>query len=279
MFTQQIEKITLVLCGIFVAIALIACAPSANLDGAAQPASPDENMPETGDPLTNTGWNLISLDGTTIATDITLEFAEGMVSGSDGCNGYGATYTMDGDSLTFNTEGFMSTMMACEESIMDIGAAFLTALQNSKTFSLDGDRLTIATDNGALTFERAMAASTGAKPSLENTRWTLKHMVVGGDAVATPPAEADIFLQIKGETASGNAGCNNFNGGVMIDGDELQFGMLATTRMYCESTSDYEQGVLDMLAAVIRYEIDQTSGTLQLFDNSDLLRAEFIADS
>jgi heat shock protein HslJ len=49
--------------------------------------------------------------------------------------------------------------------------------------------------------------------------------------------------------ASGSAGCNNFNGGFTVDGQQLTFGPLATTRKACADPAIGQQET-DYLAAL-----------------------------
>ncbi|MFT3851268.1 MAG: META domain-containing protein [Ilumatobacteraceae bacterium] len=50
-------------------------------------------------------------------------------------------------------------------------------------------------------------------------------------------------------SVSGNAGCNNFNGSVTVDGDSLTFGPLASTMMACTKDALTQQET-DFLAAL-----------------------------
>ena len=54
-------------------------------------------------PLAGTGWTLATLNGeaSLADTEITVNFGEdGRLSGSDGCNRFSTSYTVDGDSIT-----------------------------------------------------------------------------------------------------------------------------------------------------------------------------------
>ena len=57
---------------------------------------------------------------------------------------------------------------------------------------------------------------------------------------------------------SGSAGCNTFSGGVTIEGSELSFGSLATTRMACEdpAVNEQEQAFLLALEGVTDFTVD-----------------------
>ena len=60
--------------------------------------TPDKNEPRH-DPLDGTRWKLQSIFGYEMmeGSTITLEFAESKMSGSSGCNFYGATYAVQQD--------------------------------------------------------------------------------------------------------------------------------------------------------------------------------------
>ncbi len=108
---------------------------------------------ESGGNVTDTAWTLASygdegsatavIDGTTV----TLAFdAEGQAKGSAGCNSFFGGYTAaDGD---FAIGPLGSTMMNCEEPIMQQEFAFLRVLEAATTYAVDGDRLEIAAPDG-----------------------------------------------------------------------------------------------------------------------------------
>lgn len=69
--------------------------------------------------LTGELWEVVSLNDNPPAADttITAQFGEdGTLSGSDGCNRYSASYTVDGAAITI-TPG-IGTMMACPRTTM-----------------------------------------------------------------------------------------------------------------------------------------------------------------
>ncbi|MBA4375792.1 MAG: hypothetical protein C0401_06425, partial [Anaerolinea sp.] len=75
--------------------------------------------------LTNTQWRL-STYGDQLALpnpDVTLNFTEDRISGSDGCNSYGGSYTTDGSNFKVDSD-MVSTLMACDEQIMAQSSAF-----------------------------------------------------------------------------------------------------------------------------------------------------------
>ncbi|WP_193869413.1 META domain-containing protein [Planktothrix mougeotii] len=95
------------------------------------------------DSLSGTNWKLLSWGNekspqTVLKeTEISLQFQDDQISGSSGCNRYFASYTLKDDQLKFGVAG--STQMACPEEIMKQEDQFLSALQASKTFTINSE--------------------------------------------------------------------------------------------------------------------------------------------
>jgi heat shock protein HslJ len=97
----------------------------------------------------NTGTQAVS--SVAAGTRITLEFADGGVRGSGGCNGYSGTFTEGpGGALAFGP--LRTTRMACPQppETMPQEAAFLRALQTVASARREGNRLELRTADGAL---------------------------------------------------------------------------------------------------------------------------------
>jgi heat shock protein HslJ len=92
----------------------------------------------------------------------------------------------------------------------------------------------------------ATACGDDGGASIEGTEWVLATI----DGEGLPESVAPTLLLADG-TASGNAGCNQFTGGYTLDGDQLTFGPLATTRMACvPEVDEIEQAYLARLSSV-----------------------------
>ena len=107
-------------------------------------------------------WQLIEFgpSGSTMPavedSEAGLTFNEdGSVSGSTGCNGAGSEYTVDGDQIEFAP--FVSTLMACEDPIMEQETTFHQVLNGTATYEIDGDTLTLSRDSMVLVFTAAQA--------------------------------------------------------------------------------------------------------------------------
>jgi heat shock protein HslJ len=111
------------------------------------------------------GWHLIDVidaDGNSIATVKTEGLSQSFLivetdgwmrmSGEDGCNGFNGTYSIDGDNIRF-IPPFSQTLRACtfEEGVFT-DDDFQDALLNANRYEIDGDQLTLYTDDTRLIF-------------------------------------------------------------------------------------------------------------------------------
>jgi PKD repeat protein len=108
--------------------------------------------------LEGTSWILA---GTNPGTSITLEFANGTLTGFAGCNSYDAAYTSSkagGGSNVISVGPISVTGRLCSEEIMGQEQAYLASLQTASSYTIDGTSLTLATADGALTYGAVTAA-------------------------------------------------------------------------------------------------------------------------
>ena len=109
-------------------------------------------------PLVGTGWTATGINngrGGVVSlvegTAVTATFdADGRVAGSGGCNPYTGGYRVEGTAVTIREVA--STLRFClgPEGVMDQEAAFLAALGRATRWALDGPRLDLRDDDGAL---------------------------------------------------------------------------------------------------------------------------------
>jgi len=121
------------------------------------PASSEDAAPavNTTEPmLKSTYWKLIALGETLVLTPggqreahLILSDTSNQVSGSGGCNRMFATYTLNGDALTFGEVG--ATKMACPGA-METENAFLPALGRVARWRISGQRLELLDSAGAV---------------------------------------------------------------------------------------------------------------------------------
>ena len=134
---------------------------------ATQPPSAEAPAPaEAGAPaLEGTNWYATGVNNgkqavvsLVLGSEITAVFGEdGSLTGNAGCNNYMTSYTVDGDQIQI--EPAASTMMMCEEAVMEQEMAYLTALTTAATYTIRGDTLELRTADGALAVDYSAVSS------------------------------------------------------------------------------------------------------------------------
>ncbi len=229
---------------------------------------------QQGGDLTGKVWALTELMGKplVVGTGISAEFtADGMVSGSAGCNRYNGTYTVSGSNITFSSP-MASTLMMCEQAVMDQESTYLNALGEAKAFGVSGDQLTLTGGDGS-----KLAVYKAQSQDLAGTDWEVTAYNNGQQAVVGA-LEGTALTASFGEdgTLSGNSGCNNYTGSYEVDGGQITIGPLASTMMMCsdpEGVMDQEAQYLTALQSAASYQIE--GNVLELRTKDDALAALF----
>ena len=115
------------------------------------PQAPTEALP-----LEGTAWILTTIatpetqavSSTIAGTKVTAQFDAGMVSGSGGCNTYHGTYEASASSLTLGP--LTATRKMCEQDVSTQEQRYLSALDATASFTIDGDQLSLFDDAGQM---------------------------------------------------------------------------------------------------------------------------------
>ena len=111
--------------------------------------------------LPGSTWELVAMDGETLAGDAvpTLAFDEqGGVSGSTGCNTFSGEVSIDGNALTFGP--LVTTRMACADPAANAQEeAFLSAMEGVSAYTIDDQGRLVLQGGPELTFEVAAVGS------------------------------------------------------------------------------------------------------------------------
>jgi putative lipoprotein len=102
--------------------------------------------------LEGTSW---ILGDTVPGTEVKALFENGRVSGSAGCNSYSGTYviTTVAGVNKIRIGPLASTMMMCEEAVMEQEQAYQAALQSARSYAVEENILTLFHADGTLLFE------------------------------------------------------------------------------------------------------------------------------
>jgi heat shock protein HslJ len=221
-------------------------------------------------PLRGTNWVLTDrvsigtpLDG--VAVDAV--FGAKRVEGRSGCNGYSSSYTTNGSRMTIKNDG-VSTLIACEGAAGKVEPKYLAALARVGRWRITGRTLTLSTRTGRRLL--VYRASIGAA-ALRGT-WDVTGFYTGS-AVSSPVAGSELTLTFAtGGKASGNGGCNTFEGPFDVSGvDRITIGPLASTRKACADSAlnTQEQQYLAALDLAKTYRV--TGDILTLFRDGDTI--------
>lgn len=270
-------------------IVAVACMPVAEqVDGADQSPVPSTTETSTVEPdehntdasnLENT-WILINYgpEAEPITplpnAQVTATFADGMVQGNASCNSYSAPYTLNGSMITI--EQVVRTEMACiGDGIMQQEDAYLQALHEAQSFSIDGDTLTITYDGGILRFE---SAPPPPEASLEGTLWEL-HTFVEGDAATSLVDGTEITAQFANGQVSGTAGCNQYSGTYTLENTTIAIDLESFTMMACpQSVMQQEDTFVMALESSSQLGLEQDQLTLIHGGGELIFRASDVAE-
>jgi heat shock protein HslJ len=217
--------------------------------------------------LAGTMWEVLNYNNgkeavvsVTLGTHLTADFGtDGKLSGSGGCNTYGADYKTESKKITIGP--IVTTRMMCAQpaGVMDQEAQYLAALESAATYSIDGDKLEMRTaaDAMAALFQRVRPP---AAASLAGTSWTLTSL--GGKTPAGPVITAN--FQEDGSLV-GSGGCNRYNAAYKVSGDKIAIGPAASTMMACpQPVMAQEAAYLKALEQAATFKAD--AAQLTLFD-------------
>jgi heat shock protein HslJ len=129
----------------------------------------------------------------------------------------------------------------------------------------------------ALTATASVDAATPTKPdrSLVNTYWKLTEVHGTPAVVPSGQREPHLILQYARQRIVGSGGCNRLTGTYALDGERIDVGQVAATRMACEGGMAQEQAFLRALDAVTRWRV-QGDG-LELRDDAGTALLRFVA--
>ena len=174
-------------------------------------------------------WGLRSatVDGGVVALldnhRVTLTIAGDEAGGRAACNGYGSMLRIEGGTVAFVNLG--SNDMACEPSVMDVEAAYLSALIRVNSAVRAESALRLTGPGVVLEFALLAPAPTAY---LVGVTWMLSE-IVQGDTVTSPaegadgPGEKGWLLLSEDGTLAGSTGCRRLSGEYVVRGDEIVF--------------------------------------------------------
>jgi heat shock protein HslJ len=181
----------------------------------------------------------------------TLQFmADGTVAVQADCNQVLGTYTLDGSAITLAFGP--STMAACPEG--SLGDTFVTQLGGAAIYFLqEGDLyIDLMFDSGTMRFNpqnNELAGTSWVVIGYNNGRGGVVSPIIGTELTATFGADGAL---------SGSSGCNTYQAGYEVDGDNISIGLGISTMMACgepDGIMEQEQEYLTALGTAATYQI------------------------
>lgn len=221
-------------------------------------------QPQATSSLKDTSWVLVELNGKPILpeTTITLDLNGSTLTGTDGCNHMGGSFTSTDDSFSVG-EDLMSTLMACEEAIMTQAGDYNSALRNASKYQIIDDRLNLLDENG-----NVLAVFEAQSQELAGSSWLASFVNTGSSdgtvsSSSIQAAQQSLVFDNQGKI-SGNAGCNNYFGSYQVEGNTLTFNEVGSTKMFCgDGLMAEESAFLAALQEADTYKI--TGDSLQIY--------------
>lgn len=197
-------------------------------------------------------------------TQVRLQFRDGRIGASAGCNQLGGQYRLDGDVLLV-TEAAV-TEIGCDPARHAQDDWLFDLLGRRPVVTFDGEKLTLSVDTTVIT----MAEGRILEPDLPlmGTEWVLTSILTG-ETVSSVPAGvvARLRFEANGRLAV-ETGCNSGGGSYEVDGDRIRFGDPVLTKRACVGPAgEVEAAVLAVLGAgAVVFGID--GSTLRLVAGS-----------
>ncbi|WP_328938052.1 META domain-containing protein [Streptomyces tauricus] len=247
-------------------LATAACGTESGDGGAKDPgAASVGTRQDTG--LTGKQWNVdsVTADGKTqdAPAGAHVEFGkDGKVGGNYGCNHFGATAEIEGDTITIGDDTVKTEMACTADGAMSFESKLGEAISDSTIKAeVNDDKLTLTTEDGytvKLTAEK--------QADLYGTKWNVTGTVkvddkgdaAGGSAVAlASEAEGKVHLTFdeKG-TVRGELGCNKVTAKATVGDGTITLGAPGTTRKMCsDSLMDTERSLLKLFGGTVKYQL------------------------
>jgi heat shock protein HslJ len=171
------------------------------------------NSPGATQDLEGVTWFLQTFDDRSplVGTSVTLQFEAGQISGTSGCNHYGGSYQVKGESISFSD--IYATEMYCADppGVMEQEQSYLAALGDADRYSLTSSLLTLFTGQqpklifttqpvtpapvveltSTIPDESMVVMRTSTPPPLVDTPTSIPATPLGDMLTSTPPPLVD----------------------------------------------------------------------------------------
>ena len=187
-----------------------------------------------------------------------VQFADGKVTGSAGCNRYFGGYT-SGPKGRLILDGKMgTTQMACAQAVASQEHRYLVLLAGINSADI-GTELLLKDKQGQVVLKYMPEPSV----TLENTSWQAQGINNGRGGVVSSAVTQRATAMFADGKVSGSAGCNNYSASYEIGDSLITIGPVMTSRRQCaepEGIMAQEQEFLQALATAGRAHVEGLAG-------------------
>ena len=215
--------------------------------------------------ITDKKWRLIEIQGEEVPSEINgkmpfifMTSETSRITGNAGCNVINGSFKIS-ENNKMEFKQMISTMMACLN--MEVESKLMKALEMVDNYTVNDDVLSL--NKGRMAPLARFQFVIEETASLAGT-WNVNYV-----EKATIPFEKLYPRQIpfitfleEGQKAVGHSGCNTFNAGITVNGNQLRFANIASTRMFCEG--DGETLFFNAIKKVDKYSVNDDGKTLNL---------------
>jgi len=113
------------------------------------------------------------------------------------------------------------------------------------------------------------ASSENTEQSITGINWYLKKIYLPAGNMDITNSGAFIKFDAEKKSAGGKGGCNSFGSNYSMDGTNIGFKNIFSTKMFCEKFQQEENNFFMQLEKANKYEL--TGGKLLLYNNNELL--------
>jgi heat shock protein HslJ len=194
-------------------------------------------------------------------TQITAVFgADGLLSGSGGCNIYAAQYEAGGQVLTIGPVASAKTICSQPPGLMNQETAYLTALDTVTAYQFADEGLRLLDEGGrtVLAFSRG---NLSPPAELTGKTWWLTHFDNGiGEIMPVVDGTVVTAYFDRAGFMRGSAGCNAYATTYAAEEGSLEVGIVDVTQTFCTRPAgimQQEATYLSMLKQAVSYESDE----------------------
>jgi heat shock protein HslJ len=190
------------------------------------------------------------------------------ISVQAGCNTAEGPARIVGTKLV--VEDLMSTAIGCDQALQNQDEWIGGFLRAGPTWQLTGNELVLSSAELEVKFtDRAVAEP--ARP-LTGTKWTLDTVVGTGGTASSVPVGVTATMTFSADgKVSGSTGCNTFSGTAAVNGSQITFGEVASTRRACNGAAgSVEADIIRVLTGTATFRIEADRLILEAPDGSGL---------